>query len=212
MDTTRIAVLGGTGKTGRLLLNHLTGRSRLEISALVRPGSVDLPDGLRVVEGSATNSAAVAETIKSATAIVTLVAAPIGREVGTVRSQSTRALLDALADARDAAHLIVVGALGGKRNRSQQRAVARWLYPTIVGAKRLSEVDLQEQLLETVSLPVTLVRPPRLDDRPGTGAIEITTPVGLSARLHRADLAQKLADLAMGPPPVAPRAVTLVSR
>lgn len=212
MVTTRIGVLGGTGKTGRLLVNHLIGRPEVEVSALVRPESAALPSGVRVVEGSATNCAAVAETIKGADAIVTLVASPLGQEVGTVRSESTRVLVDVLAGARDAAHLIVVGALGGSRSRSQQRTMARWLYPRIVGAERLAEVDLQEHILDAASLPVTLIRPPRLDDKPGTGAVEATPPVGLSATLHRADLAHLLAGLTMGPPPVRSRSVTPVSR
>lgn len=210
-----IAILGATSITGGHLLQRLTATAGTTVTALARTapagGGAAHHSAVEWVHGNATDPEVAARVIAGADAVITMVAARRDAAAGTVRSDATRALLAALADADPAPHLVVVSALGGRASRDQQSRTARWVYGKAVGPERLAEVDRQEELIVASGLPATVVRPPRLDDRPASGYREVAGKASVSLRLHRRDLADCLADLALAPPPVAPRFLTIAS-
>ncbi len=209
---TAISVLGGTSATGHHLLGLLSQRPDTKLTLLFR--GTEPPTGLlaaRWVHGDATDPGAVTDAVAGADVVLTLVAARRQEPPGRVRSDATRAVLDAIDRVAPGAHLVAVSALGGQASRDQQTAPARLLYPRVVGAERLAEVDRQEALVAEWGGPATVVRPPKLDDRTATGYREATGPLGLSATLHRADLARYLADTAAGLRPTGTHFATVVS-
>src|SRR5690606_31476219 len=163
------------------------------------------------VVGDATDAVAVKKAVSGADAVVTLVAAPQGAEPGTVRSDATRTLLEVL-ETDPVPHLVAVSALGGRDSRDRQSRLARWVYARAVGPERLAEVDRQEDLIREADVVATVVRPPRLDNGPSSGYRFVTGKAGASIRLHRADLARLLADLATGPVPAATRFLIAASK
>ncbi|GIN02059.1 hypothetical protein Pve01_37170 [Planomonospora venezuelensis] len=206
-----MALLGATGATGALLLPILERDHEVTVLAR-RPDRVaaSSPD-TRLHRGDATDPAAVRGAVSGAEAVITLVAAPGRGAPGTVRSQATGVLLSAAREAAPGAHLVLVSALGGTASAGQLSWFGRMVYAAAVGRERLAEVDRQERLVAGAALPATLVRPPKLDDGPATGALEVTGRVRASQSLHRADLAGFLADV-IHRRPSGPRAATVVSK
>ncbi|WP_147375572.1 NAD(P)-binding oxidoreductase [Jiangella rhizosphaerae] len=205
-----LAVLGATSATGRHLLGRLTAIG--SVAALTRQAPPETADStVRWLQGDATDVGSVFSAIKDADVVITMVAASRMAEPGTVRSDATRALLAALAQSGADSHLVAVSALGGHGSADQLSRAARWIYRRVVGADRLAEVDRQEELIRSSGIPATIVRPPRLDDRPASGYQEVTGKASSSLRLHREDLADCLADLATNPPPTALRFLTIAS-
>jgi uncharacterized protein YbjT (DUF2867 family) len=210
---THFGVLGATSKTGIQLLRMLGSDPTATVTALRRrgkPSAAGLP--ATWIDGDATDPGAVRAVVDGADAVISLVAAPPSEPVGTVRSTATRTLLEAAAAVQSRPAILVVSALGGSLSRRQQTAPARWVYARAVGSERFAEVDRQESILIDSGIPATVVRPPKLDDRPGSGYRETSQRVGVVARMSRADLAQCLADMAAEGRPDALRFATVVSR
>lgn len=208
---TEIAVLGAASPTGRQLLSRLAQDGGVALTALARRRPAEVPAGVRWLVGDATDPAVVAEAVDRAQVVITLVAAPVGTAPLRVRSQATKVLLEAISKATACEHLIAVSALGGSGSLRQLTRPARWVYRMSIGAERLAEVDRQEDLIASSGLAATVVRPPRLDDRPGSGYRVVSGGVGLSAVMHREDLARCLAGLATGVAPTGTRFMTVVS-
>nr|BFE84348.1 hypothetical protein GCM10020093_069490 [Planobispora longispora] len=206
-----MTLLGATGATGALVLPILERDHEVTVLAR-RPDRVTASSpGTRLHRGDATDPAAVRGAVSAAEAVITLVAAPRGDAPGTVRSQATGVLLSAAQEVAPGAHLVLVSALGGAASAGQLSRFGRMIYAAAVGRERLAEVDRQERLVTGTALSATLVRPPKLDDEPATGILEVTGRVKASQSLHRADLAKFLADVIHRRPP-GPQAVTVVSR
>jgi uncharacterized protein YbjT (DUF2867 family) len=201
-----ITVLGATSATGKLLLPLLLSKGH-HVTVLARnsrnspSSSANEPTDPRVTTmfGDVTATDDVARAIERAESIICLIGARKGQPVGTVRSATTAALVKAVQQSNPTAHLIVVSALGGTESQDQLTPFARFIYRKVIGAERLQEVDRQEQILTTSGLLATVVRPPKLDDKPGATP-KVVNRVGSSASLHRADLASHLANC-IGPRP-----------
>lgn len=195
---TAVTVLGGTGQTGRILLSCLAENNSIDVTTLIRSPHTELPEGIHTIIGDATDSEVVAHAIDNADTVITLVAAAATeKHVGTVRSDATRVLVNLLSQHTKPCRLVAVSALGGSQSINQLTRPARWVYSRAVGKERFAEVDLQESLIANSRLPFTVVRPPRLDNKPGSGYEVTSGSVGISASLHRSDLAQCLSDLAI---------------
>jgi putative NADH-flavin reductase len=92
----RVAVFGATGRTGRLVA-ELAGERGHEVSALVRDRS-RLPEtaSMRIVPGDAREPEAVAETVRDADAVISVLAIVAGAEPTTELSDATRTIVGAV--------------------------------------------------------------------------------------------------------------------
>jgi uncharacterized protein YbjT (DUF2867 family) len=205
-----ITVIGATGATGRQLLARLALRSDVDAVTILARRPAAVPAGpWRVLEGDASDLAAVTDAVTGAQAVVLIVGAPSGTPPALVRSTATRVVADAIRAAAPGAHLVAVSAVGGAASIAQLSWFGRMIYRRVVGDERLAEVTRQEEVIAAASIAATVVRPPKLDDAPATGA-RVVTQVRASATLHRADLADYLLEAAMRRP-AQPETVTLVS-
>ncbi|HSL10514.1 MAG TPA: NAD(P)H-binding protein [Actinomycetota bacterium] len=93
----RIAVFGGTGRTGRPLVQEALERGH-EVVALVRRAEHDLPGEVEVVRGDAREAGPVAHVVDGADAVVSVLAIEAGTEATTELSDATRTIADAMGD------------------------------------------------------------------------------------------------------------------
>ena len=189
-----ITILGATSATGKHLIPLLHERGH-ELTVLTRnDGLSDITTpSLRVLRGDATSTADVSRAVRDADVVIMMIGARTGQPAGTVRSDATKALTEALRQTNPDAHVIAVSALGGSASIDQLGVLGRFIYRKVVGSERLAEVDHQEQLLRSSGLTTTVVRPPKLDDKRGTGPKEASRRLPSTAVLHRADLAAHIA-------------------
>jgi putative NADH-flavin reductase len=191
-----IAVLGATGRTGRLLVAELVQRGH-SVSALVRnPDRLPEAAGVRVVVGDSRDPAAVAAVLEGADVVVSALG-PTAKEA-TLHHDTAEVLLEAMPAAGVCRFVGISGAgvdvIGDQKSRRDR--VISWLVHRLGGAVPADKVA-EYRLWAASDRDWTLVRPPRLKEDDPTGKVE--HDAHRSARttmLTRADLATFLADVA----------------
>jgi len=192
----KIAVLGATGRTGRLLVAELIRRGH-EVTALVRdPARLDpQPAGLDVVMGDSRDPAALRALLAEVDAVVSALG-PSGRDA-TVHRETAAALRAAMAEAGVTRFVGVSGAgmdVPGDRKSRRDKIISR-LIQTLGGAV-VQDKPAEYKVWADSDRDWTLVRPPRLQDGPATGRIEHDAHASpQTTLLQRADLAAFLADV-----------------
>jgi putative NADH-flavin reductase len=198
MNTPRIAVVGASGATGRHVLRLAAERGIAVTAVCRRPDALaDLAGPHRLVVADAVDPVAMKETLAGHDTVVSLVAAPLGSPVGTVRSAAARAVVGAMIG-NGGGRLVAVSSLGGAGSADQLTWAARRVFTRAVGAERLAEVDRQEEIVRVSGLDWVLVRPPRLVDAPAGRDFRLAEHGrhGLAAKLDRVTLAAALLHLA----------------
>ncbi len=196
-----IAVLGGTGRTGVPLVEQALHRGH-SVRLLARdPDKAGrlLPadsEQLLVVEGDATDGAALGRALAGVSAVVD-VTGPVKGGPKDLRGQVIRVLLPAMRAAGVRRLVFLTGA--GVRVEGDAPTVADL---TIRGVMRLLQPDILADgqaavaAVTTSDLEWTVVRVPRLTDADAKGSIRSAAHVGgdTGTTLGRADLARFLLD------------------
>jgi len=205
---TRIAVIGSTGRTGKLVLAEGLRRGYALTAFTRRPAELAGIDGLSaVVKGDGRKSDDVRRAVQGQDAVISIVA-PEGRGPTTVVSDAMSALLEGMQEAGVRRLVAVsVSAIEGRRPWIAINLV-RWIL-----RKPYKDFARMEKLVASSQLDWTIVRPPLLTNGPATGRVRSQTgrkdlPHG-PYRITRADLAATLLDLATDPQHI--RDVILVS-
>lgn len=202
----RIALLGATGATGRLVIGAAL-RDGHEVHALVRPprpGSavrtLPLRDGLVQRTGDATDLESVAEIVKGCEAAICLVG-PVREAAPDLCARAATALVEAARDTALARIVLVTGAMIG--HPSDHTHGLYRVVPALLGAARedrLASERIVREGMRGLGRAHVIVRPPRLGDGPTAGwvlagpEIEIGTMDGIP----RIDLAEVLLEAAGG--------------
>lgn len=186
----RVAVLGASGRTGRLVVSAAIGAGH-DVVALVRQaGSLPRQPQVReAVWAQPTDQ----ETLAAALEGVDVVISALGgaaKGPTTVCGDAIRTVLPAMGVA-GVRRLIAVSAYGVLETHD------RSLYATAVWAgvgDRMKDKETMERLIVDSSLDWTIVRPPALRDGPVTGRYRVGTGlrVHLWSSVGRADLADFL--------------------
>lgn len=182
-----VAVLGGTGATGRHVVEAALGRGH-QVTALVRrPRSLSAHEGLTErVWTDVADQATLASALTGADAVISTVGGA-ARGPTTVCTDAARSLVPAMA-AAGVHRLVAVSAHGvaGSRDRSLY-ALAVWAGV----ADRLRDKEGMETLITASDLDWTLVRPPALRNTPVTGRYRAGTDLAIRvwSSIGRADLA-----------------------
>jgi putative NADH-flavin reductase len=186
----RVALLGGTGRIGALLLTQAL-ESGHEVTALARNTDALSPArGLTPIPGDATDAQAIAATVDGADAVVSALG-PRGAKAPSLLESAARNTVEAMSKT-GARRLICVSAAGafidGDPNMS---ALVKFILPRIF-ATQFADVRAMEQVVRASDLDWTLVRPTRLVDSAATGkyrtAPDYAPPGG--RKISRADVAQ----------------------
>src|SRR5437016_5090413 len=195
MDDVRIAVIGSTGRTGRLVLDEGLRRGYAMTAFTRRPVNLAGVQGLNaVVSGDARNLGDVRRAVHGQDAIISIVSSE-GSGPTTVMSDVMRAEVAAMR-AEGIRRLVVVSvsAIEGRRPWILINLV-RWIL-----RKPYADFGRMERLVRESGLDWTIVRPPRLSNGPTTGRVR--SEAGRKDLAHgpyhisRGDLAATLLDLA----------------
>lgn len=186
-----IALFGATGKTGRRVLSRALAQGH-EVRALVRdPAALAITSPqLTVVRGDVQDAKAVAATITGATVVLSL----FGQVKGsprTLQTDGTALIVDAMK--RDGVTRIITlsgGGLAAPKDRpGAADRVLRFMLKTVAGHV-LADAEGHLAVLTSSGLEWTVVRGPRLTEKPGTGRYRVGwVGVNASTQISRDDLA-----------------------
>lgn len=192
----KITVFGSTGGTGLALLQQALHRGHQVLAFAREPQKISISDPrLKVIQGDVLDRQAVQSAVDGAEAVISALGVRLGQAPGTIRSDGTRNIVNALLNA-GVKRFISVSTIGVGDSRDRLSLVGRFLLPKMIGAERLQEAERQEEIIRQTNLAWTILRPPRLVDSPVTGRYQIGTGLktGFSSSLARADLATALLD------------------
>jgi putative NADH-flavin reductase len=189
----RLALLGGSGRIGSLLLVRLL-ESGHEVTALARnPDALTAAARLTVVRGDATDAGAVAATVEGADAVLSALG-PRGTATQKLLESAASNTVVAMAKT-GARRLIAVSAAGAfVESDPDMGAIVKLILPRIF-ATQFADVRTMEQAVRASDLDWTLVRPSRLVNGPFTGKYRIApdyAPRG-GRKISRADVAHFIA-------------------
>lgn len=189
----RVVIAGGHGKIARLLAARLAGRGDQVIGLIRDPGhtaELEVTGAQPVVADlERTSAEAVAGVLSGADAAV--FAAGAGPGSGAARKYTVdRDGSVLLADAAEAAgvrRFVQVSTMGAGKPPAAGRGE---VWAAYIDAKTQAEADLRER-----DLAWTILRPGRLTEAPGTGAVTLAPPPIPAGEVPRADVAAVLAAL-----------------
>lgn len=206
----KLAIFGATGKTGRHLVQQGLEKGH-ELAVLVRdPAKLGLQNPkLRVVKGDVlSDTAAIEQTVSGADAVVVALGATAMKKGTRIVEEGTRAVVEGMKRA-GVRRLLVVSVLGAHETRQQSgflfhrivRPLMSVLAPTVHHIVFVDKERMEDNVRQT-DLDWTLVRAPRLVEKPFTGKWRTVMPgePGLTMQaLSFADLAGFLLEAAGDP-------------
>ncbi|MCE0487225.1 NAD(P)-dependent oxidoreductase [Ornithinimicrobium sediminis] len=193
----RIALLGATGRTGRLVLAAAVHGGH-QVSALARtPDTLtDVASEVRVVPGSSTDRDAVHRVLDGADVVISALGPTSGQ--ADLHSRTAAVLLEAM-PLHGVPRFVGVSGAGvdvpGDRKGPRDRLVSALIQR--LGGEAVRDKPREHQMFAASDLEWTLVRPPRLTDTPPTGLVEHHAHVpGGATSVSRHDLATFVLDVA----------------
>jgi putative NADH-flavin reductase len=190
-----VALIGATGRTGRLVLAELRGRGH-QVTVLVRdPTKLGDPGpGVRVVVGSSTDPTAITDLITGTDAVISALG-PTAKEADL--HTRTAQILAARMPEQGVTRLIGISGAGievpGDQKGTKDRAISAVI--RLLGGAVAKDKPAEYQALADSTLTWTLARPPRLLDTPATGRIGHNPHTPGHWSIPRADLATFLVDV-----------------
>jgi putative NADH-flavin reductase len=201
----RIAVIGASGRTGGDVVRQALSRGhdvlavarRPQLLSFDNPGSPAGPVGRLVVRGADILEVdRLAEALEGADAVVSAVGVGASRRSTEVYSTGTANLLTAMSSTGAARLAVVSAAPAGARDEQPalQRHIVMPVLERVFGAT-YRDMRRMETLLGNSAGDWTVLRPPRLVDRPPTGRYRLDRrPLPKGGVITIADLATALLD------------------
>ena len=177
-----LTVLGAAGATGVPLVEQALAAGH-QVTALARSGQkVTITNSnLHVVQGDATDRAAVSQALKGADAVISVLGAR-----GPVIAEATRALV-AAADQTGPDRIVMLSSFAVARDRLKpvSKVVTR-----IAMGSQVKDKTTGEEVLRASGLDWTIVYATKLTNGPKTEprVVPETEKVGMSQRISRADV------------------------
>src|SRR5215471_18990439 len=188
----RIAIFGASGRTGRQLVEQAEAQGH-QVTAIVRnPDGLapDLHGAVRLVQADVMDPDAIAAALADADTVVSALSGP-GRAPSSVWSESTRSIVQAMREASVRRYIAITGSMldatgDGPFFRYIGKPIARRMLKGSANDMRRAE-----QLIHESDLEWTIIRVPRLTDRPARGHYRtaVERNVAREFSLPRADLA-----------------------
>lgn len=190
---TTLALFGGSGRTGRLVLDEaLAAGYTVRVLARRAASIAQTSPSLTVIEGDVLDPAAVGRTLDGSDAVISVFGQVKGSSP-TLQADGTRIITEGMR--KRGIRRIVTLSGGGLPYPEQDRPkvpdrLIRFLLQRISGHV-LADAEAHLEVLKASGLDWTVVRGPVLTDAPKTGAYRVGW-VGVNAgtRIGRADLAE----------------------
>lgn len=193
----RIALLGGTGRTGTLVAAEALRRGHT-VRALVRDPSRlgELAERVEALRGDAADPTSLRALVAGADVVVSALGPT--KEHADLHSRVATGLVAVLSETGPRRFVGVSGAgidVPGDRKSARDRVVSKLIQT--LGGKAVKDKSTEYAVWAASDLEWTLVRPPRLVDGPATeGALEQDAHASArSTRMRRGDLARMLVDV-----------------
>ncbi|MFP4451651.1 MAG: NAD(P)-dependent oxidoreductase, partial [Rhodosalinus sp.] len=177
----KVLVFGATGRTGRLIVERALAAGH-EVTAAIR-GSKG-PGGAGTVTLDLRDADRVRAEASGADAVISALASGKGNPAC---STLARALLP-----MEGLRFVTIGGAGvdapGDAKALPDRVIG-WIMRRTVG-EMLADRQAEHDMLATSKLHWTMLRPPRLTEKPGQGGYRLTYDTPAAAAIARTDLAQ----------------------
>jgi putative NADH-flavin reductase len=188
--TTRLAVFGGTGRTGRLLLAQASTMGFEPVVLAREPSSLRGKEGITVIEGNALDKEAVARVVEGSAAVVSA----LGRDSGSPPNLMTMSAINIVAAMKRSGteRLIVLTNTAVEDPADDPPASHRLLRAMLplVNGKLVNDSREAARVIAESELHWTLVRAPILTDGSRTGGYRVgPLAKGIPIRVSRADAA-----------------------
>ena len=187
----KIGIIGASGGVGRHVLRQALEGGH-EVQALVRdPAKLELSGGFEVIHGDATIQHTVNTLVEGNDVVISCVG---NAKNHFIMEKAAQAILTAARNQKKTPKCLFISAIGC----GGTSWLVKLVFTIIGGRKSLADYEKADGLISSEMLvPVVLVRPSGLQDRPGTGEYRPFTGDGTFARpISRADVAQFLMDAA----------------
>lgn len=191
----RIAVLGATGRTGKVVVDQALARGDAVVAVVRRPDAVAPRHNLAVRAADALDQSSLREALADADAVVSALGFPRNQPA---YAASMRAVLDAL-DGSSASRLSAISA-SPAGPREEMALVERSLMLPVLDrffGQTYADLRAMEAVLAAGPISWVAVRPPRLVDKAATGRYRLDGdhPLRDARSIRRADLATSLLDV-----------------
>ncbi|MEM7333815.1 MAG: SDR family oxidoreductase [Chloroflexota bacterium] len=191
----KIVVFGASGETGLQILEQAIEDGHA-VTAFVR-NKTKLAhlnhDKLSIVVGDALDETAVEQAIEGQDVVLSALGAPVGQDVGVVRSKGTQNIVNGMRK-MGVKRLLSISTIGIRDSIERMNKLTHFVLNRVIGHERLAEAHLQEEIVEESALDWTVIRPPRLTNGHATLVYQADPQLntGFFASLRRADLADFL--------------------
>ena len=188
---TTIALFGGTGRTGRRVLDRALAAG-MQVRLLARnPASVGTPlDHLTVIGGDVMDPTVVGETLSGADVVISVFGQVKGSSP-TIQTEGTRVIVEGMQ--RLGIRRIITLSGGGLRDPHDRPKAADRIIALLLktcAATVLADAEGHLRVLRESSLDWTVVRGPRLTEQAGAGSFRVGwVGVGTGTQISREDLA-----------------------
>lgn len=182
-----IAVLGATGGTGRRVVETAVSRGHHVVAPTRRPPAPgSAPDVRHVSWTDVADPGALVDAFRDVDVVISALGGATNGPT-TVCTDGIRSTITAMTRV-GVPRLIAVSAYG-VADTHDRSLFSRAVWAGV--ADRMRDKETMEPLITRSAVSWTIVRPPKLDDRPGTGAYRsgIDLPIRLWSAIGRADLA-----------------------
>ena len=166
-----IAIIGATGKTGRVLVQQALDKGH-QITVIVRdPNRLPQPTTkLNIIAGNFDNKGALQACLKDQDAVYCLLGSKDLYKNTGVRTAGTRAIIEAM-ETTGVQRLVVMSAMGVGESWKNLSLFNKFLFAAFMPAARQDHED-QEALVKSSSLEWTIIRPSGLVNTPEVSSYE----------------------------------------
>lgn len=195
----RLTVFGATGGTGRLVVEQALTAGH-QVRAVVRtPAKLRLEHhDLKVVKADVFAPESLKGALDGTDAVVSALGAPTRKDAGQVCANGVRSILTAMR----ATGVRRIAAVSAQPVLRSGEGEPLWFRKTVrpfiraVYKNNYADLELMEQALRESDADWTVLRPPYLTDKPGTGRYRTALEANITgSSLSRADLATALLDV-----------------
>lgn len=186
----KLAIFGGTGKTGQHLIKHAL-QAGHEVTVLARtPSKLEAQgDNLRIVQGDILDSASVEQTIQSVDAVLSVLGPSSNKPDFTI-SKGTDNILAAMQ--KHNVQRIIISAGAGVRDPQDKPKFIDKLAGAVLNIVSKNVVADMKQVVDKVrqsDKAWTVVRVPMLTDQPAQGTLKVGYVGDITPRISREDMA-----------------------
>ena len=187
-----VLIFGGTGKTGKLVVERALTQSHT-VTVLVRDPIKFKILNVRVITGNATNPSDVLVAMHGQQAVIETIGGTTPWKSVTLETDAIHAIIQAMQE-ETVPRLISVSMMGIGDSRAQAPFWYRsLLMPTFLHGSTQDKTN-KEAAIAADHVHYVIVRPPILKDTAATGNVRILAPNAIGHAITRADLANFLVD------------------